>query len=315
MRTLLAIAAAVLLTTGPAHATRNLVTATASLALDGHPDQRIAVQTFVPREPRALVVYTHGFLDNLRNHRRLYGVLLARGCAVAAWDLVGHGESYGMRGHVERFDDYVRALHMVRAHAARKVPAGTPVILLGHSLGALVTLRAVEEQPDAVAASAYLAPFLEAKLTPVRKLLNGMSGMMDHIFPKLESPHGVTNEMMFREPEILAERRTDRFFFEKITVHLFRQMLIGIREAFADVNRLTKPMLFLVAGDEQVVERAATDRFWAKVPAADKTYKLFPAARHELHSDLGRAEVLGTLIGWVEVQLRQATFGRVHAQD
>lgn len=309
---LLAIVAAVLVAVSPAHASRILASDSSVLSLDGLAEQRLSVTTYIPREPRALVVYTHGFLDNSRNHVRLYELLASRGFAVATWDLIGHGESFGMRGHVERFDDYVRALQTVRAHAVSKVPAGTPVFLLGHSLGALVTLRAVEQHPEGLTGSAYLAPFLEAKLSPVRRFLNSLSGAMDHVFPKLETPHGVTNEIMFRTPEILAERRTDRFFFEKITVHLFRQLQDGIRATFADASKLAAPMLFLVAGDEQVVERAATDRFWATVPAkVDRTYKLFPQARHEMHSDTGRLEVLGTLVGWLEVQTRQATFVRV----
>lgn len=298
---------------GWARAADGLVDERVTLQFDGDASRPISVRVVRPDRPRALVIYTHGFLDNFRNHERLVGALLSRRCAVAAWDLIGHGASFGMRGHVESFDDYARALDLVRRHAVAQVPAGTPVILLGHSLGALVTLRHAEQHPEGLAGTALLAPFLEAKMSPVRKVLNSISGAVDHVFPKLETPHGVTNGMMFRVPEILAERRRDPYFFEKITVHLFREMQAGIKAAFRDAARLRGPLLFLVAGDELIVEREATDRFYAKLGAGvGKQYELFPNARHELHSDTGREQVIASLLGWVETQLKSGSFSRLY---
>lgn len=270
--------------------------------------QNLTIRTFVPPRPRALVVYTHGFLDNHRNHQRLYDALMRKGFAVATWDLPGHGSSPGMRGYVKSFEDYVTALKTVRQHAVTKVPAATPVYLLGHSLGALITLRSAQVDPAGIAGTAVLAPFLEPKMSPVRKFLNSLSGAMDHIFPKLETPHGVTNEQMFRDPQILAERRTDPYFFPKITVHLFREMQAGIKACFRDQSKLTGPVLFLVAGDELIVDRGATDAFYAKL-TGDKTYQLFPESRHEMHSDHGRAAVLEALTGWLNKQVQLARFG------
>lgn len=276
--------------------------ATTSLKIAGDLERHVTVRTIVPPRPRALVVYTHGFLDNHRNHQRLYQALMRKGFAVATWDVLGHGTSYEMRGYVKSFDEYVVALNAVRQHAATKVPAGTPVYLLGHSLGALITLRAAEVAPAGIAGTAVLAPFLEPKMSPVRKFLNSLSAPMDHIFPKLETPHGVTNEQMFRDPRILAERRTDPYFFPKITVHLFRQMQAGSAACFRDQSKLTGPLLFLVAGDELIVERKATDAFYAKLKG-DKTYQLFPESRHEMHSDHGREAVLDALTSWLLGQL------------
>ena len=272
--------------------------ATTSLKLDGDATRHVTVRTIVPPRPKGLVVYTHGFLDNHRNHQRLYQHLMRKGFAVATWDVIGHGTSYGMRGYVASFDDYVNALHAVRQHAAARVSAATPVYLLGHSLGALITLRSAAVHPERLAGTAVLAPFLEPKMTPVRKFLNSLSGPMDHIFPKLETPHGVTNEQMFRDPLILAERRTDPYFFARITVHLFRQMQSAIKACFRDHSKLTGPVLFLVAGDELIVDRRATDAFYAKL-TGDKTTQLFPESRHEMHSDHGRLAVLDALTSWL----------------
>lgn len=287
--------------------------ATTSLQLDGDVNRHVTVRTLVPPRPRGLVVYTHGFLDNHRNHTRLYHELLRRNFAVATWDVIGHGTSYGMRGYVKSFDEYVAALRAVRQHAVAKAPAGTPLYLLGHSLGALITLRSAEVDPQGIAGTALLAPFLEPRLSPLRKLLNSVSGPMDCIFPKLESPHGVTNEQMFRDPRILAERKVDPYFFTKITVHLFRQMQAGIEACFRDRSKLASPLLFLVAGDELIVDRQATDAFYAQL-TGDKTYQLFPQSRHELHSDHGRAAVLEALTGWLNKQVQARTFATLHAR-
>src|SRR5437868_11024942 len=87
--------------TGPVVATVNL---------DGRPDQPLYTESWYPAHPKAVLVFSHGFIDNARNHRRMYAALTGAGYAVTAWDQVGHGTSFGMRGYVDRFDTFVRAL-------------------------------------------------------------------------------------------------------------------------------------------------------------------------------------------------------------
>src|SRR6267142_6692449 len=119
-------------------------------------------ETFVPQgAPRGVVLVTHGYMEHCGRYRELAHVLVDAGWAVLTYDVRGHGHSFGPRGFVDRFDTYLDDL--AAAHAAAKALApGGPLVLLGHSHGSLITLRALcsERPPEAVCAivaSPYLA--------------------------------------------------------------------------------------------------------------------------------------------------------------
>ena len=56
-----------------------------------------------------------------------------------AFDLPGHGKSYGKRGHIKKFDEYLDCLEDVLMDV-RKDHLDIPVKLFGHSLGGLISL-------------------------------------------------------------------------------------------------------------------------------------------------------------------------------
>ena len=68
------------------------------------------------------------------------GALVADGYAVHALDHRGHGRSDGPRALIDRLDNAVADLDQVVVQALAEHP-GTPVYLLGHSMGATIALR------------------------------------------------------------------------------------------------------------------------------------------------------------------------------
>jgi alpha-beta hydrolase superfamily lysophospholipase len=150
---------------------------------------------------------------------------------------------------------------------------------------------------------------LQPKKSFTETIMRGISVPLDVLLPKLQLPHGVTNRMLFRDPTILAERARDPYFFKTITVRLFRQFLAGIRSVNAEASRLTKPMLFIVPGDELIVEKAATEAFFRNlVSVGQKDMVPYPHLRHEPQSDVGREAVLANLTSWLKDRQHERNF-------
>lgn len=88
-------------------------------------------------EPRAGVVFAHGFGQHTGNYHRFASGLAAHGIALWGLDLAGHGLSEGEPGVAGNVADHATDLAGLTAIAT---DSELPLVLMGHSLGAASAL-------------------------------------------------------------------------------------------------------------------------------------------------------------------------------
>ena len=96
-------------------------------------------------QPRATVVLAHGVGEHAGLYDRYAGHLGRRGISLRALDQIGHGRSAGSPdtgrwGVITSADDLVADIQQLTSLAAAADP-GVPLILQGHSLGAIMGSR------------------------------------------------------------------------------------------------------------------------------------------------------------------------------
>ncbi len=91
---------------------------------------------------RGVVVLVHGLGEHAGRYDHVARRLNSWGFAVRGYDQYGHGESDGVRGalpvETRLVDDLADVIDSTRA----RMETGTPLILLGHSMGGLVAASA-----------------------------------------------------------------------------------------------------------------------------------------------------------------------------
>ncbi len=100
--------------------------------------QELAGHIYKPAEYKATVILLHGYLNHTGQMKYLIRYLLRQDCAVAAFDMPGHGLSEGGRGLIDDFSQYSDALRDFT-----KVVSGQlhgPYHLIAFSLGSGVAL-------------------------------------------------------------------------------------------------------------------------------------------------------------------------------
>ncbi len=135
--------------------------------------ERLHLQAWLPAgpdlerssEPVAVIALVHGYGDHGGRHTWFGEDMAARGYAVYAYDLRGHGQSTGTRGQIKRFDDYLDDTALFLDEVRRRQP-GKPLVLLGHSLGGLICARFAEERPCDVRALILSSPFFALTVQP-----------------------------------------------------------------------------------------------------------------------------------------------------
>ena len=133
--------------------------------------------------PKAAVIIAHGYAEHAGRYDALAARLVGAGYAVYAFDLRGHGHSEGERANIGVFREFVTDLTRFIEHV-REIHPNPPRFLLGHSMGGLVALQMVLEQPEKVDGLVLSGAYLSNAVEVPRPLL-ALSGPVSRLFPSL----------------------------------------------------------------------------------------------------------------------------------
>ena len=246
-------------------------------------------EEFLPKgEPKGVVLITHGYAEHCGRYRELAHVITDAGWAALTYDVRGHGQSPGARGFIEHFDTYLADLRGAHS-AARALAPGKPLVLLGHSHGSLITLRALcdSRPPDAVAAivsSPYLG--LRLAIPSYKKLL---AKFASRVAPALAQPNALRVEDLTHDKQKQQERLADKLCFDVATARWFTEA--NAAQAFVEshADRIKVPTTWLVGGADPIADPAASKRVAARVSGAH--YHDLVGLKHEVFNEVERGKV------------------------
>jgi len=258
-------------------------------------------EKFVPEgTPRGVVLVTHGYAEHCGRYREVAHVLVDAGWIVLTYDVRGHGKSFGARGFIDRFDTYLDDFRAAHA-AARKLAPDKPLVLLAHSHGSLITLRALcgDNPPEAVCAI-VASPYLGLRLVipGYKKLLTRLAS---RVAPGLAQTNGLRAEDLTHDPAKQKERIADKLCFDVATARWFVESSAAQSYVAEHADRIAVPTTWLVGGDDPIADPAASRRVATRVRGAD--YHDLRGMRHEVFNELDRAQV------FTEVEKALATCG------
>jgi len=251
-------------------------------------------ETFVPPgTPNGVVVVTHGYAEHCGRYHEVAHVIVNAGWAALSYDVRGHGKSPGERGYIDRFDTYLNDLAAMQAAAAALVPEGAPLILLGHSHGSLITLRALaSSSPPAIKAAIVSSPYLALKLAvPGYKKI--LAKVASRLAPKLAQPNSLRVEDLTHDKAKQAERIADKLCFDVATSRWFTESLAAQDYVLAHASRISVPTTWLVGADDPIADPARSRIVADKVAGA--RYHDLRGMKHEVFNEIGRGNVFAEL--------------------
>jgi len=265
----------------------------------GRDGLNLATRTWNPRTPpRAAVVLVHGIGEHSGRYQELAEFLAARGFRIHAFDLRGHGQSPGPRGHIAHWVEYRDDLHGMLAQARKALPE-RPCFLYGHSLGALIALDHLLAHPEKLAGAVLSGlPVQPARVAPPSLVL--AARLLSRIWPRCPLRLAVRAEDLTRDPERIIAYRDDPQVSRRVTARAGAEILATIARVRAKAHQLRLPLLLLHGEDDPLNSAEGTRRFYEAVPGHRKTLKLYPDTLHEPHHDLARTHVLADLADWLE---------------
>ena len=252
-------------------------------------------------EPAAALAVVHGYGEHGGRYRYLVDAMVPLGYAVHVFDLRGHGRSPGVRGHIERFADYVGDAGLFVDAIAAEQP-GTPLYLLGHSLGGLIATAYAEERPDGLAGLILSSPFLRLKL-PIGGVKRAAAKVLSRVAPTRDIGNSIPADELSHEPEVVAAYTSDPLNHHVATARWAAEALAAQGAALSAAGRLELPLLVMYAGADTIADPAASRELFAAASSDDKTLRCYEGYYHELFNEVGRADVFADLAAWLEARL------------
>lgn len=277
---------------------------------------------------RGIVHVNHGLAERATRYERFAAHLATRGYHTIAHDHRGHGETTAEDGAPRRYaneDGWSKLMQdvaAVNAEARREWP-DLPLIVFGHSMGAVIAFNHMLRAPDSIQGAAVWNGNLA---------LGGLAGVMKLVlfFEALVggpyTPSLTIDKLTFKTwNKRFPERRTDADWLSRDTeevdkyvadpvcgwpssVSLWRDFIGGVQFAEQDSNLADVPRdlpVNLIAGSKdpatengravrKLYKRLKRNRF------TDVEFRLLKGFRHETLNEIGREAEMDNFANWLD---------------
>ncbi|MBI4125972.1 MAG: alpha/beta fold hydrolase [Deltaproteobacteria bacterium] len=250
-------------------------------------------ERWIPRDPRALLIYIHDIGDHAGRQRSLIDYFSRRGCAITLYDQRGHGRSGGRSGDVDHFETWLDDLaEIIGASEACLLPR-TPVYLIGHGVGALMALWYAVERggvSGVVAASLPLRPLM---VLPRWK---------ERVAEKLAV---IAPKRSFASTWLPARNLPDdRNVLSSMTLRTSREIARVTALLMPLGYRLRLPLLLLHGHDDRHASFQGTRDFFSRLALPGNQLMIYDNRGHDLFSEGDITPVLSDMEQWLELCLR-----------
>lgn len=208
-------------------------------------------------------------------------------CHVFAWDQRGHGRSPGERGYAPSIarltrdmDEFVR--HICRDNA---IPIEN-VIVLGHSVSAVIVAAWVHDYAPGIRGMVLATPALRVKLY-VPLAIPALRALA-LVRPKSFISSYVKAKMLTHDPEQAAAYGADPLISKQIAVNVLLDLHDTANRIIADAATIITPTLLMTAGSDWVVKNCAAGRFFQKLGARSKQLHHYPGFGHAIFHEKDR---------------------------
>jgi alpha-beta hydrolase superfamily lysophospholipase len=262
------------------------------------------VRSYSPEsfEHERTLYWIHGLGEHGGRHDHVAREMTQAGWRLVIADLRGHGRSTGIPTFVNTFDDYISDT----AQIWQKLQLdNNSTALLGHSMGGLVAIRAVQSgsvNPSMLVISAPLLG-LTVHVNPLTVLLGRL---LVRFKPATRFSNGIDPGNMTHDPEFAALRRADPLIEKTVTAGWYFAMRSALEAAKREAARIELPILAIQGSLDRTTDPDALNEWWSRIQSADKKLVTLDGHFHELFFEPDWQATTDLMIEWLDERIRIA---------
>jgi alpha-beta hydrolase superfamily lysophospholipase len=255
-------------------------------------------QYWLPENPpRAVVALVHGIGEHSGRYMNVVDHIVSNQFGVFGYDLRGHGNSPGQRGHIDSWVEYrIDLLNFFKMIRAQQL--GCPIFLMGHSMGALIALDFILSENEEIAGAIICG----APIDPVgldKPYLVALARVLSRIYPRFSIDLGLDQDALSRIPSIVRSYNEDPRVHGKVSARWGTESLSVVESVKMQAEYINIPILMIHGEADRINSAEGARKFFDQIRFHDKEFICYPACYHELHNDLDYEKMLSDLLDWI----------------
>ncbi len=284
---------------------------TKSEIIELEPNLKTLLRIWLPEnEPKIIFLAVHGLLAHSGDWVTLGTYFKNKGIATYGADLRYHGTYFQHNkgkniGHVNSYDDYVKDVNTVLGIIKTNHPT-TPVFLLGHSMGGMISLifgLKIPISESDIKGIIISSPWLENKVK-VNRILLSLSKVIARIFPKLPVKAEPLNDVLTRDKEITKRHHEDEakgLRISKVTPK-FGVNTFKIQEWVLNNIKNWKdyPLFSVISGNDHIAVSGVSINAIKNINPDLATSIIYEDNFHENFNEINREEIYEKIASWTK---------------
>lgn len=250
-------------------------------------------------EVRASINLIHGLGEHSGRYAHVAAALNQAGFAVSAFDLRGHGQTPGPRGHIPSYETAAGDIRFFIDETKKRLP-DLPQFLYGHSLGGALVLFTSLFHTPAIKGTIATSPGLNPGKVPPAKLL--AARILSRLAPSFAMNNSLDVSNLSHDQAVIDAYKGDPLVHPMISTRLGYELLTNGQKICAHKGDFPVPLLLLQGEKDRLVD-PETNRLFAKNLDGTTTYKPFENGYHELHNEPWKEQVFEVIITWLNKQI------------
>ena len=258
----------------------------------------LLIRSWIPsKSQNKNILIVHGLGEHSGRYEDLANFLVKKKFGVFAVDLIGHGRSSGRRGHIKSFEEYLDTVELSLIYIRKKF-LDIPIILFGHSLGGLISLKfLIDRESKEIDRSIISSPWIETKVK-IPGFLLIIHKIFKNIFPSMQLHNNLITSHLSKDKDIVKKYEQDKLVHDRISLNLFSEILKTINEVLEKSSRIKNDILIYHGKDDMIISYEGSKKISNKI--MNCKWILFENTYHEPHNDLEKSYVFKEIINFIK---------------
>jgi alpha-beta hydrolase superfamily lysophospholipase len=257
---------------------------------------RLKLHRWGGEDPKFVAIIVHGLAEHAGRYNHVAQALVDNGAVAYAVDHYGHGASEGEKGVVEDIELFVDDTARLVELATSENP-GLPVVMVGHSLGGLISTRYAQRPDHGLTALVLSAPAVGAN--------PDLIGLLElEEFPEVP----IDPSVLSRDPAVGEAYAADPLVYSG---PLQKQTLLALGGSIGAVAEGPDfgglPTLWLHGTEDFLVPIESARPLVEMVGGDGLEQKSYEGARHEIFNETNQDEVIADAVAFLARTLDRAS--------